>query len=147
MNADEEYKAFVDTNILIYSIDRSMGKKHKRAQELLLLLAQQNLLVLSTQSAREFSNVFIKKFGSSHTTQLLNLLDSSLEPYIAIRDTPQMIRSSILLSVEHGLSFYDALILQSAIDAGCDVLYSEDFQHGRVYSGVQIINPFLAKDL
>jgi predicted nucleic acid-binding protein len=47
------------------------------------------------------------------------------------------------LSEEHRLSFYDALIVASAIEAGCDVLYSDDMQHGRTIGGLAIVNPFL----
>jgi predicted nucleic acid-binding protein len=42
-----------------------------------------------------------------------------------------------------GFSFYDALIVSSAIEAGCDTLYSEDMQHGRSIGGLTIINPFI----
>ena len=44
---------------------------------------------------------------------------------------------------EHGISFYDALIVASAIEAGCNILYSEDMQHGRRIGGLAIVNPFL----
>jgi len=46
------------------------------------------------------------------------------------------------LAEAHQLSFYDALIVASAIDAGCDLLYSEDMQHGRAYGELRIVNPF-----
>jgi predicted nucleic acid-binding protein len=47
------------------------------------------------------------------------------------------------LARDHALSFYDALIVAAAIEAGCDILYSEDMQHGRTIGGLAIINPFL----
>src|SRR5213075_625830 len=47
------------------------------------------------------------------------------------------------LAEGHGISFYDALIVASAIEAGCDTLFSEDMQHGRSIGGLAIINPFL----
>ena len=49
-----------------------------------------------------------------------------------------------VLAEDHRLSFYDALIAASAIEAGCDILYSEDMQHGRTIGGLAIVNPFLA---
>jgi predicted nucleic acid-binding protein len=49
----------------------------------------------------------------------------------------------VSLAREHGLSFYDALIVASAVEAGCDILYSEDMQHGRTFGGLGIVNPFL----
>ena len=51
--------------------------------------------------------------------------------------------SALGLARDHGLSFYDALIVAAAIEAGCDTLYSEDLQHGRTIGGLAIVNPFL----
>jgi predicted nucleic acid-binding protein len=42
----------------------------------------------------------------------------------------------------HGFSFWDALILRMAQQAGCRVLFSEDFQEGRKVEGIQVVNPF-----
>lgn len=44
---------------------------------------------------------------------------------------------------DHNLAFYDALIVAAAIEGGCDTLWSEDMQHGRVIGGLTIRNPFL----
>ena len=54
---------------------------------------------------------------------------------------------ALALAREHGLAFYDALIVASAIEAGCDILYSEDMQHGRTIGGLTIRNPFIEGDL
>ena len=43
----------------------------------------------------------------------------------------------------HGFSFWDALVLRSAKQAGCSVLLTEDFQHGQELEGLRIVNPFL----
>ena len=51
--------------------------------------------------------------------------------------------AALAIARDHRLSFYDALIVASAIEAGCDVLYSEDMQHGRTIGGLAIVNPFL----
>ena len=50
---------------------------------------------------------------------------------------------AVKLAREHALSFYDALIVSAAADAGCGVLLSEDMQHGRKLGAVSIQNPFL----
>jgi len=44
----------------------------------------------------------------------------------------------------HGLSFWDALVVRSAKQAGCSVLLTEDFQHGREMEGLRIVNPFVS---
>jgi predicted nucleic acid-binding protein len=51
--------------------------------------------------------------------------------------------SAVALARDRGLAFYDALIVASAIEAGCNILYSEDMQHGRSIGGLAIVNPFL----
>ena len=48
------------------------------------------------------------------------------------------------LAAKHGIQTYDAIILSAAAQAGCDTLYSEDMQHGFVWRGMQVVNPFLA---
>lgn len=50
--------------------------------------------------------------------------------------------SAIAIARDHGLSFFDALIVSSALEAGCDRLYSEDLQDGRRFPGLTIVNPF-----
>jgi len=51
--------------------------------------------------------------------------------------------AALALARDHGFAFYDALIVAAAVEAGCDVLYSEDMQHGRVIGGLTIRNPFV----
>jgi len=48
------------------------------------------------------------------------------------------------LARDHGLAFYDALIVAAALEAGCGTLYSEDMQHGRAVGGLTIVDPFRA---
>src|SRR5439155_13830145 len=51
--------------------------------------------------------------------------------------------SARALAQDHRLSFYDALIVSTSIEAGCDTLFSEHMQHGRSIGGLAIVNPFL----
>jgi predicted nucleic acid-binding protein len=46
------------------------------------------------------------------------------------------------LARDQSLSFYDALMVAAALDADCDVLFSEDLQHGRAFGGLEVVNPF-----
>ena len=50
--------------------------------------------------------------------------------------------AALVFARDHGLAFYDALVVASAIEAQCDILYSEDMQHGRSIGGLAIVNPF-----
>ena len=51
--------------------------------------------------------------------------------------------NAVALARDHSVAFYDALIVAAAIEAGCETLYSEDFQHGRRFGDCTIVNPFL----
>lgn len=50
--------------------------------------------------------------------------------------------AAVALAREHAFNFYDALIVASALEAGCDTLFTEDMQHGRTIGGLAIWNPF-----
>jgi predicted nucleic acid-binding protein len=51
--------------------------------------------------------------------------------------------AALALARDHGLSIYDALIVASAIEAGCDTLFTEDMQHGRKFGHLTVVNPFI----
>ncbi len=59
-------------------------------------------------------------------------------------DVRQLGRDHVELGRLHGLSFWDALVVRSAKQAGCSVLLTEDFQHGREMEGLRIVNPFVS---
>ena len=133
---------FVDTNILVYSLDKSMGGKCTTAIELLDKLVESGDLTLSIQSARELYNVYLKKLAGAGMGQLAEFTTAILSPHIRINESIDMYQSAAALSATKQLSFYDALIVQAAIDSDCDTLYTEDLQHGQVFSSVTIVNPF-----
>jgi predicted nucleic acid-binding protein len=60
---------------------------------------------------------------------------------VAMPDVADIV-AAIDLHRLHGFSFWDALILRSAKQAGCSVLLSEDLQQQREVDGVRIVNPF-----
>ena len=69
------------------------------------------------------------------------LCDLALLPVISV--SPSMILSAVGRSRRDRLSFWDALMIESALCGHADRVYTEDLQHGRVFDGVQIENPFL----
>jgi len=70
----------------------------------------------------------------------LGLFRDSLDDVAAV--TLATHAAAVLLARDHGIAFYDALVVSSAIETGCDTLYSEDMQHGRTFGGLTIVNPF-----
>jgi predicted nucleic acid-binding protein len=128
--------AFFDTNVLVYA--QEGGAKGDRARELFSGGGK-----LSVQVLNEFNAVSRRKHDKrwleigEAISDVLELVD----PPLAL--TFQVHESARALAEIHQLSFYDALIVASAIGAGCDILYSEDLQDRRSIGRLAIVNPFL----
>jgi predicted nucleic acid-binding protein len=128
--------AFFDTNILVYA--QQEGGKADRARALFAGGGK-----LSVQVLNEFAAVSRRKQRrewreiAEAIVDVLALVDSPLALTIDLHAAARA------LAEDHRLSFYDALIVASAIEAGCDVLYSEDMEHSRTIGGLAIVNPFL----
>lgn len=128
--------AFLDTNILVYA--QQTGPKATISQD---LIAQGG--TISVQVLNELTNVLRKKDNRSwrDIELVLDDVDAALDPALPL--TIATTRAALALARDHGFSYYDALIIAAAIETGCDVLYSEDLQHGRSIGGLAIVNPFL----
>jgi predicted nucleic acid-binding protein len=131
-------RVFLDTNIVVYNHTRTEPVKYEKSAELLLRVEG----VISTQVLSEMSNVLCKKFkfGWADIQKVIREVDSLLDILIV---TPAIIDEAITIADRYHYGYYDSLILTSAIEASCEVLYSEDFQHNQIIEGVRIINPFL----
>ncbi len=129
-------KIFIDTNILLYLYDLDNEKKRK-AKEIL-----KSNYCLSTQVLNEFSNVSIKKIKLNYKE-----LDENLKKIIEKTTVFVFTEETILLAVKiqhrYKFQYYDSLIIATALENGCNVLYSEDMQHNQLIENrLTIINPF-----
>jgi predicted nucleic acid-binding protein len=127
--------AFFDSNVLIYAF--STDARRERA-----LAAIAGGGVISVQVLNEFTNVLRKKQKQGWpvieaAVHSLRFRFPEIMPLTA--DTHA---AALGFAREHGLAFYDALIVAAATEAGCDTLYSEDMQHGRTIADLTIRNPF-----
>jgi predicted nucleic acid-binding protein len=134
-------RSFFDTNVLVYTDDADSPEKQARAQELIERGRRQDRGVLSTQVLQEYFAAATRKLGvpapiARRKIELFARLDLVV---IQLDD----ILAAIDLHRLHELSLWDALILRAAKHAGCSVLYTEDLQHGRLFDGVEIVDPFL----
>lgn len=132
-------KIFIDTNILIYSMDRNDPKKKKVCRKLLDSLDDEESGVISTQVLQEFYVAAVKKLKAEPL--IVKDIVRSFYNFSVIVITPEMIESAIDVSILNSISFWDSLIVTAAEFAKCDVLWTEDFNHGQVIRGVKIINP------
>jgi predicted nucleic acid-binding protein len=128
--------AFFDTNILVYAASSDAKRQHAND-----CLRRRGLA--SVQVLNEFVHVARRKLG--HDWQqiefALGLFRASLDDIVPV--TLNTHAGAIALARDHGLSFYDALVVAAAQEAGCETLYSEDMQHGRKFGGLTIVNPFI----
>jgi len=129
-------ETFFDTNVLLYLLSEDAAKAD-RAEELIA-----NGGVISVQVLNEFAVVASRKVGMSWGE-----IRDMLLPIRAICQieavTPETHDRGIAIAERYGFSFYDAIIVASALGAGCKTLYSEDLQHGRVIARqLRIRNPF-----
>jgi predicted nucleic acid-binding protein len=133
--------AFLDTNILVYQVDNKAPAKQQRAQSLTALLYQQNEAVISTQVLQEFYNTATGKLRIPSSVS--EGLARSFAKGRVVQLVPSILFSAMQRHASSQFYFWDALIVEAALAAGCKTLYSEDMQHGLVVNGMTIENPFV----
>jgi predicted nucleic acid-binding protein len=129
--------AFFDTNVLVYAVTAD-PRKH-RAGEVLRAGG-----TVSVQVLNEFANVAYKKLQHDWTQIEYALHQFRLSFDAILPLTLDTHAAALMIARNNGLPIYDALIVASAIEAGCDTLYTEDMQHGRTIGALTIRNPFVA---
>lgn len=135
-------KAFFDTNILVYSMDRGEPRKRDLAQAVMHRHMADGSFVVSTQVMLEFFNVMTRKHKAP-PQKMLSALEVLARNQVVSTGGDFALRAARLCTAEQATTF-DAAILQAALDSGCEVLYSEDFQAGRRYGMLEVVNPFLS---
>ena len=136
-------RVFVDTNVLIYAHDLDAGSKHDRAAAILSDLWENENGIVSVQVLQEFYVNVTRKISDPLTPALARgVIRNYLAWQIAPNDPSTVLSASEIAERNH-ISFWDALIVASASNAGADRILSEDLNHGRIIEGVVIENPFL----
>jgi predicted nucleic acid-binding protein len=133
-------RSFFDTNILIYADDKAAPAKQRRALDLVTEHRRARTGVVSLQVLQEYFVTVTRKLrvDASIARRKVELL---AEFHVAAPDVADIL-AAIDLHRLHHLSFWDALVIRSAKQSGCTVLFSEDMQHTRDIDGLQIVNPF-----
>jgi predicted nucleic acid-binding protein len=135
---------FIDTNVLVYWFDKSEDKKNKRAHSLIRDSKQTANLFISSQVLNEFISVVTKKIEHpipfEHLKEILAII-SSVFNISSI--TPESSYAAIDLKLKYQFSYWDCLIIASALENACNRLYTEDLQDSRKIEGkLDILNPF-----
>jgi predicted nucleic acid-binding protein len=139
--------AFVDSNILIYAHDESAGIKREAASAIIERLWEERSGRLSVQVLQEFFVNATARSGKRKSGEPLDAREARevVEDYSrweVHRPGADDVLAAIDIHQRMGISFWDAMIVQSASSQGCEVLYSEDLNDGQIYEGVRLENPF-----
>lgn len=131
-------KVFIDTNVLIYGYSEDEPNKRQRAID----CVRSGEAWISTQVLNETINVLKRKFSLSYS-QIRDAVQELSEGFPIVLVSVNTIEMALNLAERYQYSYFDSLILASALEAGCQILYSEDLQDGqRIENQLMIINPF-----
>ncbi|HWX93433.1 MAG TPA: PIN domain-containing protein [Terriglobales bacterium] len=134
---------FLDTNVLVYSFDLLDRRKADIAERLVTRALTSGLGVISYQVVQEFVNVGLKQFANPMTVaEVERYFFRVLLPLMKISSSAPLFLQALQLQSSSKLAWYDSLIIASALEGSCKVLYSEDLQHGQHFGDLVIENPF-----
>ena len=141
MSADR--REFIDSNVLVYAHSRASGEKRERAGALVDQLWESKIGCLSIQVLQEFFVTVTTK-----VPKRLSIDDAAevLEAYSRWTiHNPEAgdLLAAVEIQKRFQISFWDAMVIQSARRLGCSLVWTEDLNHGQAYAGVTVRNPFL----
>ena len=133
---------FLDSNVLLYTLDTDNAEKHRIAVDLVDLLVGERAAIISFQVVQEVLNAVRKFVPAFSVEQAQPLLEHTLVPLWRVSPSQSLYELALDLQQRYRYSFYDSLIIAAAVSSGCTRLYTEDMQHGQRIEQLTIVNPF-----
>lgn len=131
-------KCFIDSNIWLYALTEAQdARKHAIANQLLRATG----FVISTQVINEVCRNLIKKASFSNA-QIRGVINAFYKRCNVTCFDQNILINAIDIRERHQISFWDSLIVASAVSADAELLYSEDMQNGLLIRDLTIVNPF-----
>ena len=131
-------KISIDTNILVYCHSNDEIDKQKMATSLFSFYP-----VISTQVLSEYINVVRRKLGLPKD-KIMDICLQNIELCTLQPVTIDTLKYAKYLINQYDFQLFDSIVVASALEAKCSILYSEDFHHGLVVEKqIEIINPFI----
>jgi predicted nucleic acid-binding protein len=137
-------RQFVETNVLVYAHDVTAGDKHGRARALVEEMWQTRQGCLSVQVLQEFFVATTRKIPRPLDAPTAAQIVDDLAHWHVHAPAAADVLAANDIHQRTTAFFWDAMILRSAKELGCETLHSEDLNSGQEYEGVQVRNPFLA---
>jgi predicted nucleic acid-binding protein len=135
-------RTFVDTNVLIYGHDRTAGRKYTISAALLEELWATGAGVISIQVLQEFYVNITKKIPVPIPKARAAIYVGRYFLWPVVSPAPSTVLRALEFEKRHQISFWDAMILSAALQAGVRKLVSEDLNAGHTIEGIRIENPF-----
>ena len=136
-------RTFLDSNVLVYSVDESPVEKAKHERAVELLGVQPENLVVSTQVLQEFYVVTTRKLRNPLSEERAARAVRGIAKLDVVGIDAPLVLAAVDTSRTAQVSLWDALIIEAASRAGCERILSEDLNAGQVIRGVRIENPFI----
>jgi len=134
---------FLDTNIFVYSFDAGSAKKAAQSVKLIRRAIETRGGIVSYQVVQEFFNVALCRFAEPMSSaDAEQYLSTTFRPLLSVHSSPALYGEALRIGARFRLAWYDSLIVASAIEGQCEVLYSEDFQDGQEFGSLVVSNPF-----
>jgi predicted nucleic acid-binding protein len=135
---------FLDTNIFVYSFDATAARKAARAAQLIRQAMRTRSGIISYQVVQEFFKVAMRRFAVPMTmADAEQYLSTTFRPLLAVHSSAGLYGEALRVAGRYKLAWFDALIVASAMEGECEVLYSEDLQDGQSFGSLRVSNPFL----
>lgn len=139
MNGD---KVFVDTNVMVYAYNKDAGQKYQSALNIMKDLWHSGLGIISTQVLLEFFVTLTSKISEPLEIPVVRETIRRLSRWDVLLINVDTIISATELQERYKYSFWDSLIIASAIEGGAKTILSEDLADGQAIQGITIKNPF-----
>ena len=134
---------FFDTDILVYLFSVDDPEKQQVAERLYVGACADASATVSTQVMQEFYAVMTRTLTHPLAASTARLAAQEFAAQNLVRLEAPMLLKAMDRTTSDSISFWDALIVEAALAGGCRTLFSEDFQHGRAFGPLRVLNPFV----
>ncbi|PSB06121.1 DNA-binding protein [filamentous cyanobacterium CCP1] len=134
-------KALLDTNFWVYLYSKDPADKYEKVNTLFVSYIE--ALIVSPQISGELYNVLLKKKFRTQA-QAQEIISQLVAGFDISQMTAMQVVEAIKINARYGYSYWDSLLIATALLSNCSILYSEDMQHDQLIEGkLKIINPFV----
>jgi len=135
-------KVFIDTNLWIYLYDKK--EEHKQLKINQLIREKYYDIIISSQVLNEIYNIMSKKIKLDHS-EIKEIIIETMTNFEVAEIGVLDIMKAMEIKERYNFSYWDSLIVASAIENHCSILYTEDMQNNQIIENkLKIVNPFIA---